>query len=297
MARTDIAASLALGSALCVAIGDVLQQRAAHSLAGSSLGHVTVLTALLRNQRWWWGALLLVVSIGLQAAALGQGSVLLVQALLTFSVLFALPINARLSHRSMSGSEWTWAGLLTAAVTVIVTLGDPRAGRSSAPLHTWLEVGCVMAPLVTACVVAGRTRGGATAAVLFALASGSLWGVFAVLTKEVMARLGYSVSAILATPALYACVVAAAGGVVLSQAAFRAGSLAASMPALQVSQPVVATVLGVVILGETLNTGWAGMFAIYLALALAAAGIARLARLDEDAARRELDTREQLPIH
>ncbi|UMB68242.1 DMT family transporter [Mycobacterium paraterrae] len=295
MARTDIAALLALGSALCVAIGDVLQQRAAHSVDGRSRGHVTVLIALLRNQRWWWGALLLVVSIGLQAAALGQGSVLLVQALLTFSVLFALPINARLSRRSMSGSEWMWAGLLTAAVTVIVTLGSPRAGRSSASLHTWLEVACVVAPLLIVCVVTGTMRGGATAAVLFALASGSLWGIFAVLTKEVMARLGHGPSAVFTTPALYACILAAAGGVVLSQAAFRAGSLASSMPALQVSQPVVAAVLGVIVLGESLNTGWAGMIAIYLALALMAAAILRLARLDADAADQQLTERQRVP--
>ena len=294
MARTDIAASLALASALCVAIGDVLQQRAAHSVDGRSRGHVTVLSGLLRNRRWWWGALLLVVSIGLQAAALGQGSVLLVQALLTFSVLFALPINARLSHRSMSGSEWLWAGLLTAAVTVIVTLGNPRPGRSSAAPHTWLEVACVLAPLLIFCVVEGTRRGGAAAAVLFALASGSLWGVFAVLAKAVMARLGHSPTAVLASPALYASVLAAAGGVVLSQAAFHAGSLASSMPALQVSQPVVAAILGVVVLGETLNTGWAGMIAIYLALAAVAAAILRLARLDADAARRQLRHRQRL---
>jgi drug/metabolite transporter (DMT)-like permease len=293
MAKTEIAAVLALGSALCIAIGDVLQQRAAYSM-DRSLGQVAVVTGLLRNRRWWWGALLLLASIGLQAAALGQGSVLLVQALLMFSVLFALPINAKLYRRTMSGTEWLWAGLLTAAVTVIVTLGNPQAGRSSAPLQTWAEVACVVGPLLIIGVVAGRMWGGSAAAVLFALVSGSLWGVFAVLTKEVMARLGQGLPAVLATPALYACVLAATGGVTLSQAAFHAGPLTASMPALQVSQPVVAAALGVVVLDETLNTGRAGLIVIYPAAVVMAIAIVRLARIDAVATRRQVRKRSRV---
>ena len=76
MAHLHIAALLALSSALCVAIGDVLQQRAARCVADWAVGPVELFAGLLRNQRWWWGALLLVASIVLQAAALGEGSVL-----------------------------------------------------------------------------------------------------------------------------------------------------------------------------------------------------------------------------
>src|SRR5436305_8730816 len=109
MTKTDVAAMLALSSALFVAIGDVLEQRAAHRIADTSVGNVNLLVRLLRDQRWRWGALLLAASIVLQAAALGHGSVLLVQALLTLSLLFALPINARLSGRTVAGGEWIWA--------------------------------------------------------------------------------------------------------------------------------------------------------------------------------------------
>jgi drug/metabolite transporter (DMT)-like permease len=280
MGKTEISALLALGSALCIAIGDVLQQRAAHGIADRSVGQIELFASLLRNRRWWSGALLLLTSIALQAAALGHGSVLLVQALLTLSLLFALPINARLSNRTVSGGEWIWASLLTAAVIVVVIVGNPQAGRSSASLQTWAAVAIVLGPLLVACVVAGRIRGGAVAAVLFALVSGSLWGVFAVLTKEVVARLGDGWWAVIQTPALYAWLAAAFGGVAWSQSAFRAGPLTASMPALQMSQPVVAVVLGVVVLGETLQTGRAGMIALEAAVLVMAATIFQLARVD-----------------
>src|ERR1700712_2741541 len=78
MARPEIATLLALSSALGIATGDVLQQQAAHRITDTSVGHIALFASLLRNQRWWWGAVLLAASIALQAAALSQGSVLLV---------------------------------------------------------------------------------------------------------------------------------------------------------------------------------------------------------------------------
>ncbi|OBG29755.1 DMT family transporter [Mycobacterium sp. E3198] len=287
------AAALALASALCIAIGDVLQQRAAHCITDRSVGDIELFAKLLRNRRWWGGALLLVASIALQAAALGRGSVLLVQALLMLSLLFALPISARVWHRTVTGGEWIWAGLLTAAVIVIVVVGNPQAGRSGASLGTWVAVAAVLAPLLVACLVVGRIRGGALAAALFAFVSGSLWGVFAVLTKEVVARLGDGGWAAAGTPELYGCILAAAGGVVWSQAAFRAGPLTASMPTLQMSQPVVAAVLGVVVLDETLNAGRAGSLALVTAALVATAAIVKLARVEAVATHDGVEARRQ----
>lgn len=280
MAHANIAALLAVSSALCVASGDVLQQRATHCIADRSVGTVELFAGLLRNQRWWWGALLLVASIALQAAALGEGSVLMVQALLTSSVLFALPIDAWFSHRTVTGGEWVWAALLTAAVIVVVVVGNPEAGHAGASLRTWAAVAVVLGPLLVGCAVAGRIWGGAAAAALFAFVSGSLWGVFAVLAKEVVARLGDGAGAVIRIPELYACILVAVGGVAWSQSAFRAGPLTASMPTLQMSQPVVAAVLGVVVLGETLNTGRAGMIALVAAALAMTAAIVKLARVE-----------------
>lgn len=70
----------------------------------------------------------------------------------------------------------------------------------------------------------------------------------------------------------------------MEESAFRAGALTASTPTLQVSQPVVAALLGVVVLGETLDTGRGGMIALAVAALLVAALVvvatAELARVD-----------------
>ncbi|GAB3015949.1 DMT family transporter [Mycobacterium bourgelatii] len=285
MARTDLAVVLALSSALCIATGDVLQQQVAHRITDKSVGQVKLLAKLVRNRRWRWGTVLLAASIGLQAAALGQGSVLLVQALLMLSLLFALPMSAVLSKRKVTASQWIWAGLLTAAVTVVVVVGHPEAGHSGAPLRTWAVVAVVLGPVLALCVVTAQIRGGPRGAMLFALVSGSLWGVFAVLTKEVVARLGDGGGALVRTPELYACILVAMGGILWSQSAFRAGPLTASMPTLQVAQPVVAAALGLLVLDEKLNTGRVGLIALGVASLVMVAAIVKLAGFEAVATR------------
>jgi hypothetical protein len=107
MANADIAALLALGAAFFIAIGDVIHQRSAHEVTDEPVSHVDLFMRLLRDGQWWLGSIVSAVGFGLQAAALGFGSVLLVQALLVTSLLFALPINARLMHRRVSRWDWT----------------------------------------------------------------------------------------------------------------------------------------------------------------------------------------------
>lgn len=280
MDQLDIAALLALGSALCVALGDVLQQRATHGITDTSLRLPQLFAKLARIRRWRVGVLILVVSIGLQAAALNQGSVLLVQALLVLSLLFALPISARLARRPVTPREWIWGIVLTAAVIVIVTVGNPQSGRAYASFHTWAVVVAVLGPLLIGSIVAARIWGGALAAVLFAFVSGSLWGVFAVLTKGAVHRLSEGGWAVFRSAELYAWILVAVGGFIWEQSAFRAGALTASMPTLEVSQPVVAAALGVIVLGETLNTGRGGMVVLAAAVLVVTAATVELARVD-----------------
>jgi drug/metabolite transporter (DMT)-like permease len=280
MGMLHVAALLALSSALSVAIGDVLQQRATRRITETTVNRADLVANFLRDSQWRWGAVVLVASIGLQAAALSQGSVLLVQPLHMTALLFALPINARLSRRTMTRQEWIWAGLLTVAVVVFVIVGNPHVGRSSASLQTWAVVAGVLGPLLVGCVVAARVWGGVFAAVLLAFVSGSFWGIFAVLTKEVVQLLGDGGWDLLRTPELYAWLLVAVGGFAFGQSAFAKGSLTASMPILQVSQPVVAAVLGVVVLGETLNTGLVSAFVLTATVLVMLAAVCALARID-----------------
>lgn len=183
MAKTDIAVLFALGAAMFIAIGNVIHQRSAHDVTDAPVGQFELFSRLLRDTRWWLGSLVAAVGFALQAAALGVGSVLLVQALLVTALLFALPINARLTHRRVTRWEWTWAVLLACSVAVIIMVGNLTANHSRASLETWAGVAVVLGPILALCLLGARIWSGSEAAVLLAVVSGALWGLFAVLTK------------------------------------------------------------------------------------------------------------------
>ena len=278
MAKGDIDALLALGAAFFIAIGDVIHQRSAHGITDEPVGHLELFTRLLRDGRWWLGSLVAAAGFALQAAALGLGSVLLVQAVLVTSLLFALPVNARLGHRRVTRWEWLWAALLAAAVVVIVTVGNPTAGHSHASWKTWTAVVVVLGPVLVLCVLGAGFVKGPASAVLLGFVSGALWGVFAVLTKGVVDRLDDGLWALLRTPELYVWALVAIAGTAYQQASFRAGSLTASLPTMTVAEPFVGSVLGVVVLGEALRPGDAGWFTLVVAVVAMVVATAALAR-------------------
>lgn len=278
MSRADIAALLALGAALFIAIGDVMHQRSAHEVTDTSVGHLGLFLELLKDRSWWLGSGVAAIGFSLQAAALGLGSVLLVQALLVTSLLFALPISARAAHRRVTRWEWTWAALLAAAVAVIVTVGNPTAGQSRASLQTWALVAAVLGPLVVVCVLGAARFGGSAGAILLAVVSGTLWGLFAVLTKGVVDVLGDGIWPLVRSPELYAWVAVGIGGTAWQQSAFRAGAITASLPTMTVTEPVVASALGVIVLGETLHPGGLGWFGLAVAVVAMVVATAALAR-------------------
>jgi drug/metabolite transporter (DMT)-like permease len=277
VAKTDIAALLAVAAALMIGIGDVLEQRSAQQVTDKPVGTVALLRRLLRDRRWWAGSLVAAAGFGLQAAALGLGSVVLVQALSVTSLLFALLISAKVNHRGITRWQGIWAILLVAAVAVVVTVGNPQAGTPRGSLQTWSVVAAVMGPGLILCVIGARKFPGSVAALLLGVMSGSLWGLFTVLTKGVVDQLGHGIPALLRTPEVYVWAVLGLAATAWEQSAFRAGPLTASLPAVTVTEPIVGSVLGVTVLGETLSTNTVGLVALGVSVAVMIAATVALA--------------------
>jgi drug/metabolite transporter (DMT)-like permease len=285
MAKADIAVLLALGAAFFIAVGDVIHHRTAHEVTDEPVGHLELFTRLLMDRQWWLGSLVSAMGFGLQAAALGLGSVLLVQSLLVTALLFTLLINARITGRSVTRSQWLWAGLLAVAVATIITVGNPTAGQSRGALEVWTAVIAVMGPVLVLCVVGARVWAGRpAAAVLLGVVSGSLWGVFAVLTKGLVDHLGGGLWAVLAMPELYVWAAVAVAATAWQQSSFRAGSLAASLPTMTVTEPIVGSALGMLVLGETLRPGDGGMAVLIVAVVAMVTATAALARSEAGSA-------------
>lgn len=275
----DLAALIALCAALASAIGDVIRQRSAQEITDKQVGHLHLFWLSVRDPRWWMGGMGAVANYSLQAGALALGSVMLVTALQVTSLLFALPIYARLAHHRVTRWEWTWAVTLAASLAVLVTVGDPDAGIARGSLDHWLIVGAVLAPVMLLCAVGARIWARSPAApVLLAVVAGSSLALFAVLTKGAVGAASGGLEAFLRAPESYGLLPAALVGMIFQQSAFRAGALTASLPTVTVAKPVVASLLGVLVLGETLDTSGPREFTLIAAAVVVVISTIALAR-------------------
>lgn len=278
MTKTGVAVVLALFAAFASALGNVVRQRSAQEITDRNVGHLELFCLSVRDVRWWLGAGGAIANYALQAAALALGSVVMVTALQVTALLFALPIYARMTRRRLTRWEWTWALLLTGALAVLVAVGDPGAGAARGSLQSWIVVASIMGPALVFCALGARIWSASFAAMLFALVAGSSLALFAVLTKAVIQAARAGLGPLLGTAEFYFWIPAALAGMVFQQSSFRAGSLTAALPTSVVAKPVVGSILGMSVLGETLHTSGSDKFVLLAGVILAFIATGALAR-------------------
>ncbi|MFJ5558738.1 DMT family transporter [Streptomyces sp. NPDC093250] len=271
---------LALLAALANAAATVLQRRAAADAAEAGAGvrqAVRWLRQVLRNPYWVAGAAMLAVTTVLQAAALGVGSLALVQPLMSTELLFTLILGSLVFHRRPDRRTWLAFVSLAAGLAVFLTSVAPAPGESTASPGAWLTTVAVVMGAVVVLVVTARAVGSALRAALLGLASAVSFSLTAALLKEVTGRIPDGADAVLGTWPLYATGVAGVAGFLLLQAAFRAGTLAASAPALTLGDALTSVALGWALFGEGITLGVRVVPAV-IGVLLIGAGTAELAR-------------------
>jgi drug/metabolite transporter (DMT)-like permease len=275
--------ALAIGSALLAALvaalGIVVRQAALHRPAADEGSSSAIIPAYLSDRLWWTGTVAAGAGYAFQAMALAHGSLLLVQPLLVSSLLFVLPLSAWRTGSRVTRSEWGWALLLTAGLTVFVLVGQPREGNYRPPVPAWTLALTLAVPVVLICVAVARRSDGRVRATSLGVAVAVGLGVIAVLTKICTHRFAVGGwHALLTIPAPYVLVALAVTVTALQQWAFRAGALQASVPVMLVGEPVVAVLLGIVVLGEHLRPHGAGILALPGAVAAMLAATIALGR-------------------
>ena len=165
----------------------------------------------------------------------------------------------------------------------------PPGGRLHAPGSSWLLAGLVTLGLVLAALAAafglgnrrlGNRRGAVPTrrAAVLGSATGIAWGFVAAVIKELSSHLGGGVGSIFSTWSLYVLLVAGAATMLLASHALAAGPLAASQPGFTILDPLSASLLGVFLFGEHIQTGPWNLAGEALALGLVAGGAAVLSR-------------------
>jgi len=165
------------------------------------------------------------------------------------------------------------------ALAVFVTVGDPHGGRSQASGLAWILTVIALGVPIAIAVVAARGAAPGRRVLLLAFAAGCVYGLTAALTKSTLDLLGGGVLEVFTHWQPYALLAAGFFGFLLNQSAFQAGHLAASLPAMAVTDPVVGSVIGVTLFGETLGaTDAAAIAATTVAVMVMAVATVSLAR-------------------
>jgi drug/metabolite transporter (DMT)-like permease len=245
---------LALGAGLCYAIAAVVQQRVAAQQPPELSLSLRLIVQLARRPLWLAGIGVDILAYLMEAAALGVGSVVVVGPLLASGLLFALPLASFRTGRRVTRREMIPAVMVTAGLALYVVVGAPGGNASHASRLDWLIAATGVAlGAGTAVFLGRRTQEPGRRALYYGLATGIVYSLTAVLTKATVDRIGTDVYPILGHWQLYALLVASVIGLVLNQSAFQAGHVAASLPVISVTNPVLSSVMGILLFGEHLD--------------------------------------------
>lgn len=244
---------LALAAALCLGLGFVLQQHAAHSAPPSDFLRFRLLFDLVKKPIWLAGIAAMVVGQLLSATALTKADVSLVEPMLTANLLFALVFARLIYHQPLTSREWLGALLLSGGVAAFILGGQPTGGNPDGDsLPRWvLAMGIAL--LAQVCVIAARRQVGPPRAMLLATGAGLLFGIQDGLTRRTTHVFDGTLASIAFSWAPYALVAIGVVGILLAQSAFEAGSLQASLPALTASEPLAGIAVGIVVFSERVN--------------------------------------------
>lgn len=276
----DIA--LAVVAALFFALGTVLQQKAGldEPVEGSSAG---LLVQMARRPMWLAGIAADGLGFAAQFVALAIGRVAVVQPLLVLSVVFALPVGARLTNQRVTRVDIGAALVVTVGLVAFLAIADPHGGRDDAPLGDWLITGLVCAIVLTPLLVASRRMKGAAArAATLGSCTGILFGLSAALTSVVGHRFDDGILDVFTSWPLYALLVVGYASMTFSQLSLQTGALAPAVATQMTLDPITSLVLAVTLLQESLDSSAPDVIATVVALGLVLAGVAVLARRQEE---------------
>ena len=243
------------------------------------------LVATVRHPLWLGGILADVGGLGLQVSALHLGALAVVQPLMITALLFSLVLNHRVAGTRIAAREVAGGAVLVAALAAFLYVSGASSPRITGPPQAvdrtpTIAIGLVAVVLGVACVVIGRRLPHGRGAALVGVAVGLTYACTAALIKSCSnIVLDHGPRALLTSWQLYAVLLAGVAGLVLSQLAFQAGPLRASLPAIATVDPLVSILLGVLAYDEHLRPGSWAITGEILCLAMLCAAAIYLSRL------------------
>jgi drug/metabolite transporter (DMT)-like permease len=268
---------LALAAALLFALGTVLEEEVASQASEAEARGAGFLLALARRPRWLAGTAADVLGFVAQAGALAVGRLVVVQPLLATSVVFALPLGAKLGGRRISGREVLAACTVTAGLAGFLVAADPGGGVENPGTTAWIVAIAVCFAVAGALTLTARGRSPTQRATMLGTAAGVLYGLSAALIKATVDVLDEGVLEVFTDWHLYALLGALYASMSLSQAALQTGALAPAVATVTSVDPITSVLLGTLAFQETIHETVAGNVLALAAFAVMLAGLVYLA--------------------
>jgi drug/metabolite transporter (DMT)-like permease len=205
---------------------------------------------LVRNPLWLFGVIAMVGSFVLQAFALYNGRLSVVQSILVTEIIFSLVIGSVWLHRHVPPAAWASALVTSAGLAVFLVMAEPRGGHPDATAQAWPPALLSCGAVATGCALIASRGSPVRRAAFYAVASGIVWALLATFLKSATDDLASSGVRLLVHGAVYGVIVAGITGTLLTQAALHYGPLAVSQPLMVIVNPFVSILLGVWVYGE-----------------------------------------------
>lgn len=274
----------AIAAAFSNSMAAYLMQGADKQMKSDEIGPSQI-WVLIRHPRWLAGQGFDALAFVLQALALAFGTLLFVEPMLVISLPISVGLRAWSARRWPGHLGTTGSLLCLAAISVFIGVGQPTGGGSTISLWEAMFLGIAVAAILAVCLSVAAFTKGNERAVAFAAGAGTVYGTTAGLTKVVTMQLERNgILGPITDWELYAAIVTGVTGVLLAQNALKPGALAAPVAVIILGDPLVAIGIGLLWLGESLNSApWAIAIEVLMVMAMIA-GIAILANQPESAA-------------
>jgi hypothetical protein len=281
MEDAELAVVLALMAAVGFGVGMTLQQHDARQVPFGRALHASVLVTLLQRPIWLAGVAASGVAFLVQLAALHVGTVVVVQPIVTSSLVVCLALTSWWRHCPLGAGRWMAIASVVFGLFVFLRIASPRASTAAHVAGSaWLVETVVVAVVVVWTSRLARVRSGLVRGIGLGVAAGVSNAYVASLGRGLGLALERGFVSALGTPFPYALVAAAAGAVLLVQAIYQAGAVNVSLPVATVCEAVGSMVLGVAVLGERPVLGGGRGVVALIGFSAAAAGLVVLARAE-----------------
>lgn len=271
---------VAIASTCCFAVASAFQQYAASRVPPELSLRPGLLVGVARQRMWWIGVLGDIGGYAFQWLAISLGAIALVQPIMLGDLVFALPLGAWLVHRRPRLGELGAAAAVVAGLTMALMAASPHTHGAHLGGARAAMVGAACAASIVVLVLLSRGREPSVRAALLGTAAGIAGAALALYTRVTTVALRAGLSSLLTSWKPYALAVVALVSLLLVQSAFQAGPLRASLPTLNLADPLLSVVLGLVVLGERIRLGWGWGVLELGGMAIAIGGALVLIRFD-----------------